>query len=94
MGVHTGEPVLVAYGYTGEAVHQAARLCAAARGGEVLVSQATHDALASAPAPEVELRDLGRAASAGGAGAERVFQVVAPGLPDVAPPRLEALRGV
>jgi class 3 adenylate cyclase len=41
MGVHTGQAVPVDGGYTGLAVHRAARICAAARGGQVLVSQAT-----------------------------------------------------
>jgi class 3 adenylate cyclase len=41
MGIHTGQAILVEGAYTGLAVHRAARICAAARGGQVLVSQAT-----------------------------------------------------
>src|SRR5215469_15560016 len=41
MGIHTGHAVPVEGAYTGLAVHRAARICAAARGGQVLVSQAT-----------------------------------------------------
>src|SRR5579872_2917388 len=41
MGIHTGQAVPVEGVYTGLAVHRAARICAAARGGQVLVSQAT-----------------------------------------------------
>jgi class 3 adenylate cyclase/tetratricopeptide (TPR) repeat protein len=41
MGIHTGQAVPVEGAYTGLAVHRAARICAAARGGQVLVSQAT-----------------------------------------------------
>ncbi len=77
MGVHTGEPVALPYGYTGEAVHHAARICAAASGGQVVVSQATHDALGGRPAG-VELRDLG----VHDIGGERLYQVVADGLAD------------
>jgi len=41
IGVHTGQAVLAGDGYTGVAVHRAARICAMARGGQVLISQAT-----------------------------------------------------
>ena len=43
IGVHTGQAVLTGDGYTGVAVHRAARICAAARGGQVLISQTTQD---------------------------------------------------
>jgi predicted ATPase/class 3 adenylate cyclase/DNA-binding CsgD family transcriptional regulator len=41
IGVHTGQAVPAGGAYTGLAVHRAARICAAAGGGQVLVSQAT-----------------------------------------------------
>src|SRR4029077_15014091 len=41
VGVHTGQAVPSEGAYTGLAVHRAARICAAAAGGQVLVSQAT-----------------------------------------------------
>jgi class 3 adenylate cyclase/tetratricopeptide (TPR) repeat protein len=41
MGIHTGQAAPVEGTYTGLAVHRAARICAAARGGQVLISQAT-----------------------------------------------------
>ena len=41
MGVHTGEPIVAAEGYLGLAVVRAARICAVAGGGRVLVSEAT-----------------------------------------------------
>ena len=41
MGIHTGHATPVEGSYTGMAVHRAARICAAARGGQVLLSQAT-----------------------------------------------------
>ncbi len=40
IGIHTGQAVPAGGAYTGLAVHRAARICAAARGGQVLVSQA------------------------------------------------------
>src|SRR5437879_3906901 len=42
MGLHTGTPLLGEEGYVGEAVHLGARVAAAAHGGQVLVSAATH----------------------------------------------------
>jgi class 3 adenylate cyclase len=41
IGIHTGQAVPAEGAYTGLAVHRAARICAAARGGQVLISQAT-----------------------------------------------------
>jgi hypothetical protein len=41
MGIHTGQATPVEGVYTGLAVHRAARICAAARGGQILISQAT-----------------------------------------------------
>jgi class 3 adenylate cyclase len=41
IGIHTGHAVPAESVYTGLAVHRAARICAAAAGGQVLVSQAT-----------------------------------------------------
>jgi class 3 adenylate cyclase len=90
MGVHTGEPVALPFGYTGDAVHHAARICTAASVGQVLVSEATHDALTGAPAAGIELRDLGLYHVAGDARAQRLFQLVADGLGD----GFEPLRGL
>ncbi len=53
MGIHTGEPELTAGGYVGMDVHRAARICAAAHGRQVVVSQATRDLV------EIPLLDLG-----------------------------------
>ena len=55
IGVHTGEPQLVEGTYVGLDVHHAARVMAAAHGGQVLVSHATRELLAEA----FELLDLG-----------------------------------
>ena len=54
MGVHTGEPLPVPPKYVGMDVHRAARIMAAAHGGQVLVSEAT-----AALLDGVALRDLG-----------------------------------
>jgi predicted ATPase/class 3 adenylate cyclase len=41
IGVHTGEPIVWAEGYAGVDVHRAARICAAAHGGQVVLSERT-----------------------------------------------------
>ena len=45
IGIHTGEPLVTAEGYVGIDVHRAARIAAAAHGGQVVISQTTHDLL-------------------------------------------------
>jgi predicted ATPase/class 3 adenylate cyclase/DNA-binding CsgD family transcriptional regulator len=85
IGVHTGQAVLAGDGYTGVAVHRAARICAAARGGQVLISQATQDVVEDQEEEELgftlvdmgeyRLKDLDRPV--------RLFQLAAPGLDPV-----------
>ena len=41
MGLHTGEVIATEDGYVGLAVHEAARIAAAASGGQVVLSEAT-----------------------------------------------------
>lgn len=53
IGVHTGEPQVTEEGYVGFVVHQAARICAAAHGGQVVLSEAT------AHLVDASLHDLG-----------------------------------
>ena len=43
MGLHTGEPEVALTGYVGVDVHRAARISAAAHGGQILLSSATHE---------------------------------------------------
>ncbi len=81
MGLHTGEPVLTAVGYVGIDVHRAARICSAAHGGQVLLSQTTHD-LAEHDLPEgVSLRDLGAHRLRDLQRSEHLFQVLHHDLP-------------
>ena len=84
IGVHTGQAVRAAGGYTGVAVHRAARICAVARGGQVLISQATQAVVedeeeelgfALVDAGEYRLKGLDRPV--------RLFQLAAPGLDPV-----------
>jgi len=90
MGIHTGQATPVGEAYTGLAVHRAARICAVARGGQVLVSQATQTIIedeeeelgfALVDLGERRLKDLDRPV--------RLFELAAPGagpepLPDSA----------
>ena len=81
IGIHTGQAVPAEGAYTGLAVHRAARICAAARGGQVLVSQAAQTIIEDEEEEpgftlvdlgERELKDLDRPV--------RLFQLAAPGL--------------
>jgi YVTN family beta-propeller protein len=61
MGVHTGQAEPSEGRYTGLAVHRAARICAAAHGGQVLVSQATETLLEDEEEDlQVSFRSLGQ----------------------------------
>jgi class 3 adenylate cyclase len=58
VGIHTGEPVLSGEGYVGADVHRGARICAAAHGGQVVVSEASARLLGTG-VPGITLGDLG-----------------------------------
>ncbi len=86
MGLHTGEARVAEGGYVGLDVHRAARIAAAAQGGQVLVSDVTH-ALVVRDLPEgLSLRDLGEHRLRDLAHPHRLFQVLAPDLPADFPP--------
>ena len=81
IGIHTGQAVPAGAAYTGLAVHRAARICAAAQGGQVLISQATQTLIEDeeeelgfvlADVGERRLKDLDRPV--------RLFQLTAAGL--------------
>ena len=82
MGIHTGEPAQTEERYHGLGVHRAARIMAAGHGGQILVSQATCSVLRDDELPETELRDLGEHRLKDLDRPERIFQLVAEGLPD------------
>jgi class 3 adenylate cyclase/DNA-binding NarL/FixJ family response regulator len=86
MGLHTGEPASAENRYIGLGVHRAARICAAAHGGQILVSAATHAVLADDPLPDVSFEDLGVHRLKDLERPERLYQLAAPGLPRVFPP--------
>ena len=85
MGLHTGEPMATGGRYVGLVVHRAARICAAAHGGQIVLSGATYAVLAD-ELRGVELRALGQHRLESLARPEQIYQLVAPDLPDTFPP--------
>ncbi len=75
MGLHTGEALVAPPKYVGLDVHRAARIMAAAHGGQVLLSQATADLVAGALRDDQCLRDLGEHRLKDLAAPERIYQV-------------------
>jgi predicted ATPase/class 3 adenylate cyclase len=71
MGIHTGEPQVTDEGYVGIDVHRAARIAAAAHGGQVVLSETTRRLLEG----EAPVRDLGEHRLKDLVGAERLFQL-------------------
>jgi predicted ATPase/class 3 adenylate cyclase/DNA-binding CsgD family transcriptional regulator len=88
IGIHTGQAVPAEGAYTGLAVHRAARICAVAGGGQVLVSQATQTLIEDeedgepgftlVDVGEHRLKDLDRPV--------RLFQLAAAGLEEPSVP--------
>lgn len=93
MGLHTGEPLEAEAGYVGMAVHRAARICAAAHGGQILLSEATRELIEEDLPVSTILRDLGKHLLKDLSYPQQLFQVVAPGLPSDFPP-LRTLQSV
>jgi predicted ATPase/class 3 adenylate cyclase len=71
MGIHTGEPLVTEDGYVGIDVHRAARIAAAAHGGQIVLSEATRGLLDS----DTAVRDLGEHRLKDLIGPERLFQL-------------------
>jgi predicted ATPase/class 3 adenylate cyclase len=97
MGLHTGEPEQRDQGYVGLDVHRGARICAAAHGGQIVVSSVTR-ALAG-DGSDLVFGDLGRH-TLRDVGDERLFQLAGAGHETAFPPlrtstatNLPVLRG-
>ena len=71
IGLHTGEPIVTDEGYVGLDVHRAARIAAAAHGGQIVLSETTRRLL-ELGAP---IRDLGEHRLKDLTGAERLYQL-------------------
>ncbi|MDQ4149714.1 MAG: AAA family ATPase, partial [Actinomycetota bacterium] len=86
MGIHTGEGRVVEDNYRGIDVHRAARIAAAAHGGQVLVSAATRALVARSLPESVQLTDLGTHRLKDLEHPEHLYQLEAEGLPSAFPP--------
>jgi DNA-binding SARP family transcriptional activator len=86
IGIHTGEPRAVEDGYAGIDVHRAARICAAANGGQVLLSRDGVAALAEQRPAGVDVRSLGAQRLRGLPEPEELFQLAIDGLSREFPP--------
>jgi predicted ATPase/class 3 adenylate cyclase len=74
VGVHTGTPLSTEDGYVGLDVHRAARIAAAAHGGQVVFSSGTRSLVDETQLPDV-VRDLGEHRLKDLAAPERLFQL-------------------
>ena len=82
MGIHTGEAVLRGGNYIGLALHRVARICAAARGGQVLISGATACEVTGALPDGACLVDRGLHRLKDLPGPERLYELKHPDLTD------------
>ena len=86
MGLHSGEAHRSGDDYGGFEVNRAARIAAAAHGGQIVLSAPTRALVAEALPPGAILRDLGEHALKDVAQPERLYQLEVPGLPIGFPP--------
>jgi predicted ATPase/class 3 adenylate cyclase len=86
MGVHAGEAELTAAGLVGLDVHRAARIAAAAHGGQVLVSETAAALVGDGLPAGVALKDLGVHWLKDLGRPDRLFQLCGPGLVAEFPP--------
>jgi hypothetical protein len=86
MGLHSGEPARHEDGYIGLDVHRAARIAAAAHGGQVVLSEATRLLVEPRLPDGVSVRDLGFHRLKDIEAPERIYQLVAAGLQEQFPP--------
>jgi predicted ATPase/class 3 adenylate cyclase len=86
MGLHSGEATVAGGTYIGLAVHRAARIAAAASGGQVLLSEATAALLEDGPPPGTGLRPLGAHGLKDFPQSTQLYQLDISGLPTRFPP--------
>ena len=86
MALHTGEPIVQRTGYVGMDVHRAARIGAAAHGGQILVSGSTRELLAADMPTGIDFLPLGSHRLKDVRQPVELYQVRAAGLPTDFPP--------
>jgi len=94
IGIHTGEATVAGDQYVGLAVHRAARICAAAHGRQVLLSQTTQALLEDEEElGELDFSDLGPRSLKDFDRPVRIYQLLAPDLPAEFPELRSAEEG-
>jgi class 3 adenylate cyclase len=86
IGVHSGYPTINGSNYIGMALHTAARICAAAHGGQILISGDAKEAARGAIPHGVRFRKLGIHRLRGLPDAVALLQITAEGLMSRFPP--------
>ena len=86
VGIHTGEGVVHGSDYVGIDVHRAARIAAAAHGGQIVISATTQELVSQALPSGTRLRDLGQHRLKDIVNAEHLYDLVIDGLPAQFPP--------
>ncbi|MCB9176978.1 MAG: SUMF1/EgtB/PvdO family nonheme iron enzyme [Caldilineae bacterium] len=86
MGIHRGHAEARGGDYFGPALNRTARLVSAGHGGQILLSSSARPAAAALESEGLTLRDLGEHRLKDLRHAEHIWQVVAPGLPDLRRP--------
>jgi class 3 adenylate cyclase len=86
VGIHCGYPTLNEANYIGLPVHIAARICAAAHGGQIIVSGDTRTALKGSIPEGVRFKNLGQHRLRGIRDEVALFQIAAKGLVSRFPP--------
>jgi class 3 adenylate cyclase len=86
IGLHSGMPTLHNANYIGIPVHTAARICAAAHGGQILVSGSTKEAATGSTINGLRFRSIGEYRLRGLPDPVTLFQVAAKGLAARFPP--------
>jgi class 3 adenylate cyclase len=81
MGIHSGEARRSGEGYVGLDVHRAARICDAAHGGQILLSEATRSLV-----PHTGVRHVGEHRLKDIPEAQQLYQLVPDGILDEFPP--------
>ena len=91
IGLHCGAATVSGGEYVGLAVHEVARISAAAHGGQVICSSSVVEAV-DGPAPDVRFSDLGSYRLRDIPDPWTLYQVCAPGLEEHFPPLRGAVR--
>ncbi len=86
MGLHCGQPEPYESGYVGMDVHRAARIAAAAHGGQVVLSEAAWRLAEPGLPPGIDVRDLGFHRLKDIEEPEHIYQLTGPGLAEGFPP--------